>query len=424
MINSLDFIKMINTKEDVVLRLNNFLESNADKDVNELRLKLLSKKNNDEERDFLEFAILQIEARRKFASKLGEYSSVLFPSMLAGEQSSNIRVGKFHADLISGAGSLLDLSAGLGIDFMSMSRETGKRGENSVAVEIDPVKAECLQNNLNRFSLDKAEVRCMDALESLKKFKEEGRHFDVIYVDPARRAEDKSRIYDPLECSPDVASNINLFFEVADRILVKISPMVDVKRTLEIFPDCVGLYIVAVKNECKEILVDLRKNGKLEKIATVDILSNDEIQTKELRPEDYEKRYEGEYITEDLLKEWLAQGKVWFYEPSATHMKLGSWNYLSNIYELLKSSPNSHIFFSQKYYEDFPGRILIVRQILNKHTVKNLRGETRNVVTRNYPLKAVPLAKKLRVKSCNDKFVYGLTISEDENTLLLDSELY
>ncbi|MDE6272391.1 MAG: RsmD family RNA methyltransferase [Muribaculaceae bacterium] len=421
--DSLEIYRSLSENTLISQRLEEFICQYCEQDPTKLRLKMLGKDIAPQDRAFIEFAILQLEARKKYSSKFLDLSKIIFPSKLAAEQASNTLVSRFHSQLIGGASSLLDMTAGLGIDFLTMSKAIGKEGKDCVAVELDPVKAECLRYNLSVAGIPQAEVICGDSLEILKKYKLEGRRFDLIYVDPARRDEDGSRLYDPAACLPDIVSNRNLLFDVADRVLVKNSPMVDVAKALEIFPDTEALYLVAVKNECKELLIDMRKDAKLEKLVTVDILSNGEHQIVELSPAELGRSYNGPIMEEDLLKEWIEKGMVWMYEPSSTQMKLKTWNYLAEKFNVVKGSPNSHIFFSRECIEDFPGRIMIVERILDKKSVKELKGQPRNVVTRNYPLKAVPLAKKLRINSSNDRFIYGLTISSLEYPLLLDTRL-
>lgn len=422
--DSLKIYSLISDNPELLSRLESFISDHKGDDPIGLRLKLIDGSTPAEERAFINFALIQLEARRKFSSKLRHPDSIIFPSMLAGEQSSNIHVSEFHGDIVAGSESLLDLTAGLGIDFISMASAMGKGGENCVAVEIDPEKHACLSVNLHKQGLDKAETICGDAIEVLKQFKAQGRRFDVIFIDPARRDDNGGRVYDPSDCQPDVVSNMDLLFEVADRVIIKNSPMVDVTKAMKLFPDTVRMYLVSVRNECKELLVDMCRTDLPSKISTVDILSNGERQVTELDTTDTGEVYEEKIMDESTLKDWLSNGDVWLYEPSSTQMKLAAWNVLAKKYDMVKSSPNSHIFFSRTYHEDFPGRILIIERILDKKAVRDLKGEPRNVVTRNYPLKAVPLTKKLRVNTCDDKFVYGLTISPDEKPMLLDTKLY
>ncbi len=421
--DSLDIYRSLTEDSHLSRRLEDFILLHADKDPTMLRLKLLDDKTEESDRLFLNFALLQLEARKKYSSKLLNFSNIIFPSMLAGEQASNVLVSRFHRDLIAGSSSLLDLTGGLGIDFMTMAEAVGNDGKNCIAVELDNDKAKCLMYNLRMSGLTEATVIQGDAIEVLERFKQEGRRFDVIFVDPARRDKSGSRLYDPSDCLPDIVSHHDLLFDVADRVIIKNSPMVDVSKALEIFPDTESLYLVAVKNECKELLIDMRKGTSLQKVVTVDILSNEEHQIVETSPSDLSTPYTGKIMEESQLREWMKDGPVWMYEPSATQMKLQSWNNLVRKFDVVKSSPNSHIFFSRECFEDFPGRILVVERILDKKSVKELKGEPRNVVTRNYPLKAVPLTKKLRVNSCNDRFIYGLTISSSEHPLLLDTHL-
>lgn len=402
-------------------RLEEFLSLNADEDPVKLRFKLIKADMPPAERSFIDFALLQLEATKKYSSKISSSLRLLYPSMLAGEQASNSEVSDFHSMLIAGAMSLLDMTAGLGIDFITMAKAISPTGKNCVAVELDPLKALVLELNLRRNGLTDAKVVCGDSIKVLSQLRDEGRRFDVIFVDPARRDDEGGRIYDPAHCQPDVVGNAGLLFDVAERVIVKNSPMVDVSKALQIFPSTERLYLVSVRNECKELLTDMRAGTRLKSLTAVDIHSSGNRQLTEVDTDSVGRQYTESHIDEPTLRSWLEEGHVWIYEPSATLMKLASWNDLARRYGLKKGSPNSHIFFSREFHEDFPGRVLLIERILDKKGMKELKGEPRNVVTRNYPLKAEPLSKKLRVNSGDDRFIYGLTISPDEHPMLLDT---
>lgn len=414
---------MLKDNADFAKRLDEFLVQHADDDPLALRLRLINNSLPEDERDFLDFALLQLEARKKYALKMSGVSGILFPSMLACEQASNSEVAAFHATLVEDAGSLLDMSAGLGVDFIKMSKTISETGEGCAAIEIDENKSECLRLNLKRNGSDKAEVICDDAVEVLKRMSESGRKVDVIFIDPARRDSGGGRIYDPKKCEPDIVTNRDLLFEVAERVIIKNSPMLDISMAMKTFPDATDIYIISVRNECKEVLVDCRRGGTLERVVSVDILSDNSLQIIELHPDDIGSGYHKEFMSMEELNESVAKGNLYLYEPSVSQMKLGAWDFLASAFEMKKSSPNSHIFFSTSDIQNFPGRILKIVSVLDRKSVKGLKGCPRNVVTRNFPLKATPLSRKLKVHSGDNKFIYGLTISENEKPLLLDTVL-
>ena len=71
-------------------------------------------------------AVTQIECRRKTAAKLPHFNAhkqFYYPSLLAAEQSSNEAVAAYHASLVPCGTSVADLTAGLGIDAMTIAEK-------------------------------------------------------------------------------------------------------------------------------------------------------------------------------------------------------------------------------------------------------------------------------------------------------------
>ncbi len=98
-------------------------------------------------------AITQIECRRRFGKKLAETLSDVphfyFPNKLSGEQSTSDRLADYHAKLIKGK-SMMDLTAGLGIDVLHCAR----RCEKATAVERSQEVADALTYNARQARFD------------------------------------------------------------------------------------------------------------------------------------------------------------------------------------------------------------------------------------------------------------------------------
>ena len=170
--------------------------------------------------------ILQIECRRKHGSKLAETLAAnpefVFPTALSGEQSTSDRLARFHAALVGHAARVADLTAGLGIDAMSMASKTG----NVVAVERDADVADALRSNSS--SLGNLEVVCADCRDVVEAWARDGISFDCIFIDPARRAADGGRVYALDQCEPDVVAMLPTLKRITRRLVIKASPMLDI----------------------------------------------------------------------------------------------------------------------------------------------------------------------------------------------------
>ncbi len=122
-----------------------FVRKYAHEDTNTLRLRYAGNKANAFDFD-LDFALIQIEARKKANRKLPGFLAhpdFVFPTLLSAEQASNETIAKFHAELIKGSTAIIDITAGLGIDDLSIA----KTGVSVTACEIDKIKCDALDHN-------------------------------------------------------------------------------------------------------------------------------------------------------------------------------------------------------------------------------------------------------------------------------------
>ncbi|MDE6559420.1 MAG: hypothetical protein K2K29_06000, partial [Muribaculaceae bacterium] len=457
--------------------LEEFILAHRDKNPSQLRLKYLSDKRLTQyDRDKLEFFILQLEASSKFGKKISGLATLCYPSMIAGEQASNIRVSLFHASLVHDERSFIDLTAGLGIDFMIIARRINPEGNKCTAIEMDAVKADCLEANLLLNGFAGAAVVNTESIEYLRGTRRQNITYDLIYVDPARRSKSGGRIYDPADCSPDIITNRHLLLATGRRILIKNSPMLDITKCLELFPEAKDIYIVSYRNECKEILVDIDREAvpydalqtSAKRIIAVDIREDSDIRQESFTSEEIRLKYTAGYVDPEELEEYEGtdshecaeesadedhhicpegnegsahpepagisrqssdsrnsqdskKATLWLYEPSVAIMKTGAWRILAERYGLRKCSPNCHLFISERFRPEFPGRILRLNRVIRKKDIKSLKGEKRNVVVRNYQMKADQLAARLKVIPGSDRYIYGLTAGDKERPLLIEA---
>ena len=146
-----------------------------------------------------------------------------------------------------GGGKLLELTCGLGIDALALSR----RFERVVTLERDEVLAEVVRENMRRMGVENVEVITCSAEEYLSSCSEQ---FDWIYADPDRRAEDGRRVVRLEECSPNMVELLPLLRKVGAGLAVKLSPLFDVDEAWRIFGDSM-VEVVSLGGECKEVMV-------------------------------------------------------------------------------------------------------------------------------------------------------------------------
>lgn len=386
-----------------------FILQNINADPLSLRLKFAGKDVGFN----LENAITQIEARKKCSKKLPlflSFENFRFPSIVAAEQASDQRVASFHAKLCKDSESILDITAGLGIDAMSIKLENPD--VSITAIERDLNKATTLENNAAAIGIKSGfKVICADSISFIR---QTDSHFDILFADPARRDNSNGRLYALKDCSPNLIELMADIFRVSKRFIFKVSPMLDISAVINEIPDATTVYAVSVKGELKELLITGEKGGKLEKISSIMIYDDDSLEEFEFSPE-------LRNIPTPIVSspETIKPG-MFLYEPDASIMKFGCWGVLTSRFPgLLKLAPNTSLFISEWEYLCFPGRVTRIETVVTKKELKSLKGKQLNVTCRNYPLSTNELKKKIATKDGGDKFLYGVGCGVQNRPILL-----
>ena len=141
--------------------------------------------------------------------------------------------------------SVLDLTCGLGVDTLALSRHF----KSVVTIERDEIVASVAKENFKRLGVDNIEVICTSAEEYLAKC---DRHFDWCFVDPDRRGESGEKMVRLEDCSPNIVALMPQIREKADRVCVKCSPLFDVEEAFRLFGEC-RVECVSLAGEAKEV---------------------------------------------------------------------------------------------------------------------------------------------------------------------------
>ncbi len=355
-------------------------------------------------------AVLQIDCRKRGSKKLPGFLNLdtfIFPSVVASEQATDHRIAAIHSDLIGSGQKVIDMTAGLGIDAMCIAHA----GNNVTALELDSEKAETLEYNAREAKIDNIKVINTDSVAFLLSRITQA---DVIYIDPARRSENNSRLYSFKDCSPDLLSIYDELVGKATRVFIKASPMLDITQVAKELPDLSELYIICLRGECKEILAILKKGGNFNSVSVIDIPSAGE-------PNKIEIPQSALGISSSSLAEIneISEGK-YLYEPNAGIMKLHVSEWLCSSYpDLKKISPSTELFISDRHFPLFPGRIIKIESQLKHKDLKKLKGLKANVVVRNYPQSAEMLKKRLGIKEGTTRFIFGMRVGKKELPMLI-----
>ena len=213
--------------------------------------------------------------------------------------------------------------------------------------------------------------------------------------------------------------------------MVKLSPMLDIDIVKKELKNIKEIHIVAVKNECKEILVLLSQQ-------TLPMAHGSQLIATDLR-ENWNFSFTED---EEQSAEWTLADKVgkYLYEPGVAFMKAGCFKLLSQKYNLDKLHRNSHLYTSDELVPDFPGRIFEVINVVpfDKKAKKNLWETTSlssqliahgsqpkaNIAVRNFPLSAEELKKNLGLQDGSEFYIFGTTMKGEKKIVVLAKKVH
>lgn len=379
-----------------------FIRENADKDIRTLALSGSKYPDVD-----MPFALDQIAGRQTARKKIPRWAAiddVVYPPHLSMEQCSSEQTALYKASMVEGE-TLVDLTGGFGVDFSFMSGGFKK----SIYVERQKHLCEIADSNFGVLKLTGANVVCGDGVEYLETLD----HVSWIYLDPARRNEHGGKTYAISDCMPDVTEIKDLLLAKADKVMVKLSPMLDWRKAVADLGNCVSeVHIVSVDNECKELLLIMQREAAELKVLCV---NNDE------------EFVFGSSDNTSSTESTNSSTAPYLYEPNASIMKAGCFAELERAFGAKQVERNSHLFVSEHFIEDFPGRKFRVEKVttLNKKDIKNaLDGIVKaNITVRNFPMSVEQLRKRLKIKEGGSDYIFATTLMDKSHVLLLCSRL-
>lgn len=197
----------------------------------------------------------QIHCYQKAKHKLPELANnpLILYDKISIQQASSELTAKFKASLFTG-NRFIDLTGGLGIDTLYISKNFT---ENHYC-EVDKDKFSIFEHNIKQLKINNINLYNGDSLEYLKSF--DDKYFDLIYIDPARRDDDKRFI--KLEyCKPNILEIQDLLLSKSKNILIKLAPAFDIDEIVKKINNVSKIYAIEVNYEMKEILVEISEKA-------------------------------------------------------------------------------------------------------------------------------------------------------------------
>ena len=368
--------------------IQDFINSNLKADITKLILK-----GSPFETISIQEIAEQIEAKKRCEKKLPTWFSaknIYYPNKLNIEQTSSEITAKYKASLVSGT-TLIDLTAGFGVDSFYFSQKIN----NVTHCEINKELSGIVSHNLGILNSKNISTYVGDGFEY---FKKNNTKFDWIYADPSRRNEAKGKVFLLEDCLPNIPKNLDFLFKYADNILLKISPILDIKSAINELKFVKEIHVVAVENEVKELLLLLEKNY----IQQIDYKTIN-ITKKNIQVFDFN------FNSVSLAN--YSEPKKYVYEPNAAILKAGAFQQISTHYKLDKLHQHSHLYTSENLI-DFPGRIFKIIQTTSynkKELTKLIPSRKANITTRNFPETVAQIRKKINIKDGGNQYLFFTT---------------
>lgn len=346
-------------------------------------------------------AVRIIEGRRKIREKVPSWyvcAALDYPDSLSLEQCSSEGTARYKQAFVPDGGRIADLTGGLGVDCWAMSR----RASESHYCERNAALCEAARHNFAALGAVNITVHEGDGIAWLR---QDGGHFDLIYLDPARRSKTARRVYDIADCEPNLLEIKDLLLSHADCVLAKISPMADITRTLGQFPETRELHVLEADGEVKELLLLLKPGIPAE---APRIVATDGTFRFTFSPAE-EPAAEVHFA--DTVGRYL-------FQPAKALRKAGAFRLPALRYGLAKLAPSTHLYTADSPVEAFPGKTFMVEDVLpwNGATQRGLRRRFERVelTALNFPMTTDALRQRLGIAGGGDRHVFATTLNNEK----------
>ena len=175
--------------------------------------------------------------------------------------------------------------------------------------------------------------------------------------------------------------------------------MLDISQSLKALQHVKEVHIVAIKNDCKEVLYLIDKAATVAPtIHTINFSSTGEERFTFDTPAQREIGY--------------SKPSEFLYEPNTAIMKSGRMDDLAAHFPLAKLHPNTQLFTSQEHLTNFPGRAFRIEQVIpysKKELKKAVADGKANITVRNFKDDVKSIRKKTGLKDGGKVYLFACT---------------
>ncbi|MGV4413628.1 THUMP-like domain-containing protein [Chryseobacterium sp. T1] len=370
--------------------IQDYINANLNTDLHSLLLKKSPFENVS-----IQEIVQQIKGKKVADKKFPflQKGGVIFPPNLNLEQASSQSTAEYKAKNLTGK-SFLDLTCGFGIDAYFLSQNF----ENITLIEQNEVLIKIVQHNWGILGRNAQFIN-----QNLEQFlKENSQQFDVIYLDPARRDVQLKKKFLLEDLSPNLLEIQDQLNQIGSKIIVKLSPLIDISYLISVLENIEEIQIIAVKNDVKELLVII--NPKKD---------SSEIICSCINLESQEMPFQFNWEEEKSIKAEFSEPLNYLYIPNNAILKSGAFNGISKSFNIKKLHPNTHFYTSGQKVDNFPGRTLNIEVIDAKQIEKNSKY---NIISKNHPLTPDDIKKKYKIKDGGNHY---LIFTQSQNGKLI-----
>lgn len=355
--------------------------------------------------------VSQIEGKNKAAKKLPTWfqaKEVIYPLKLSMEQCSSEATAAYKAALLSGT-TLIDLTGGFGVDSVAFAEKM----EKVIYLERTTELVDIAAYNFRILKKKNIEVVNTNAENFISNYSGKA---DWVYIDPARRKEG-GKVFRFVDCEPDIVKIQQDIFKISDNILIKTSPLLDIDQAVKELGYVKEVHVLAVDNDCKELLFILNKNIGI---------PVPEIIAVNIRKGSIKEEFRFSRKFENALEVKLGLPQNYIYEPNAAILKAGAFKSIAAARGFFKLHVSSHLYSSDEYQPDFPGRIFRLLKTL-KYSKKEILAEIpdgkANITIRNFPDTVEVIRKKTGLKDGGDNYLFATKDRYDKLIVLLTEKM-
>lgn len=367
----------------------------------------------------MQVAVRCIQGRAKARNKLPVWYAepgLLYPQSLSLEQCSSQATALYKQRFVREGDRAADLTGGLGVDTWSLAHAAASIDYFERSEEL----CACARHNFHILGRDNITVHTSEISREMLQGIPSG-SYSLIYLDPARRNKGGGRVYSLKDCEPDITGLRQELLRIAPRILLKASPMADIRVLLSELPEASEVHILSSENECKEVLVLMLRDNAVPAgdipITAVELSSGDN--AAEFH---FTLREENEAAA-DLAAPSEITG--FLCEPSPALLKSGAFKLPAVRFGLRKISASTHFYTAPAPVGHFPGKIRRIIEVLpfHKAAIRDFRKKypACSVTARNFPITSEELRRRLGTAESDTLRVLATTASDGTRLLIVST---